>query len=296
MQSAKQSLQQQDSGSAQQSEEKAVEELDKAEKDLQDRLAEINKEEQLEKLLQLAEALDELIKREEKIYESTKELEGKKEQGWLRADKVRLKQLAKEQNEVRNVAGELVKTMREEKSVIYPGVLEQARFDMAEAAELLDNSETGDYTQYLEEQILKRLRDLAAALRREYEAKKQQGGQQQGQQGGGKKPPLVPPVAELKMLRNMEDEIHKETVRLEQTLEALKSAGQQPGPFQKQMLRRLLHQQSNVRELANQMIEDLKKRAAEQGRAPGPGMPQPPAPREKQPKEQPKEGPGEEEP
>src|SRR5207249_1913794 len=96
----------------------------------------------------------------------------------------------------------VVKKLDEAK--VFQWVLQTTGEDMAEAAARLDKEESGVATQEIQEDAIKKLADLIEALRKERAAKPKQG----GGGGGGGKQPLVPPLAELKMLRIMQRDVN----------------------------------------------------------------------------------------
>jgi len=252
-------MQQGDSQGARQAQRDALDRLDQALQDLQNRLDQLQHQDQLQKLLQLAEELEEMIKVQRNINEETEKLDKRRDE-WKRTDRRRCIELSDEQENLAKRAEKLVALMEKESAVVYPGRLRSAIHDMKEVAELLSSYDTGAYTQSVEYEILKTLEQLAKSLRREYQAKKQRGRRNPRRPGGPRrprKPPLVPPVAELKMLRNMEKEVYQRTVRL---YEALKVQKGRMNLIQKRLMRRLLFKQSLIRELTEKMYEELKKR------------------------------------
>ncbi len=77
----------------------------------------------------------------------------------------------------------------------------------------------------------------------------------------------MPPIAELKMLREMQEEVNNRTRNLYDALEA--SGDDELNPLQQRILRRLTSAQTNIRELLQSMNDTLMEQA--QGAAGGDG-------------------------
>jgi len=120
----------------------------------------------------------------------------------------------------------------------------------------------GSETQALERDVLERMEDLRKALDRELKRRdkkkeeQQQQGQQQQQQG---KQPLVPPLAELKMLRGMQEDVNKRTRNLYNALRDAKDG--KLNRVQQRLLSRLTDGQGNIRELLQELNENLSQQA-----------------------------------
>jgi len=123
---------------------------------------------------------------------------------------------------------------------------------MVDTAKRLKEGDPSTYTQEVERQILSVLLELKEALEREQrKPKKKKGG---GGGGGGGKRRLVPPLAELKMLRKMESDLLTNTRDLN---EAIKLSGGKPNYVQQQLLKRLATRQGNVADLLKKISDQL---------------------------------------
>ena len=128
--------------------------------------------------------------------------------------------------------------------------------DQLQVAGLLQNDkETGAFTQGVEQDIVRRLAELIGALQQEREQKKKGGGQ--GMPGGGmsQKPRLVPPTAEIKMLRTMQRSL------LQQTETVARGMGRPEGPTPAEALtlRRLRDQQGSLAERTKDFVDRVEK-------------------------------------
>jgi hypothetical protein len=203
------------------------------------------------------------------VNKKTIELNAKKlERDLTRADLIELRKIVKSETDLRKKAEEIIAKLEGEDAHVFGGVLRSVSLDMRDVIELLEDQDTGKYTQTLESEILDQLESLVKALQKEQETRRKQQQQQGGGGGGGGKKPLIPPVAELKMLRHMERGVREKTSEIDQ---ALKQTGKQPNLIQKKMINRLAHKQGQVTEMTEKMREALLKQQQQQGAPPGQG-------------------------
>src|SRR5439155_12455096 len=118
-------------------------------------------------------------------------------------------------------------------------------------------------TQRLERDVVKVFQDLKSAFEREM--KKPKPGQEAGQpnQGGPQRRRLVPALAELKMLKGMQEDVRRQTGDLN---EAIKLSGGEPNSMQRELLQRLSTRQGNLADLLDQMNKDLTNAEGEGGK------------------------------
>ncbi len=90
-----------------------------------------------------------------------------------------------------------------------------------------------------------------------FDQEQQEGGEQQGGQGGA--PPLIPPTAELKLLRGVQEQIYNQTKDLDQRADLDAGA-------RRDRLRDLGQRQRELLELGREMIENLSNPGPEGGR------------------------------
>src|SRR5256885_658676 len=166
--------------------------------------------------------------------------EARKQEGKLsRKDRFALQTVADDEEKLAEHVKVLVKKLGEEQQVwVFSRRLDDARIDEEEVVRLLrrDEPETGELTQRLERGTLRVFLDLKAAFEREMRNPKQpqQAGQQN--QGGPQRRRLVPALAELKMLKAMQQDVRRQTADLN---EAIKLSGGEPNSMQRELLRRL---------------------------------------------------------
>jgi len=105
----------------------------------------------------------------------------------------------------------LVLLKEEGSSVAFPEAIEQMRDNMRTVAGRLEDVDTGETTQLIEQIIVETLDEMIFALQRELEKMQQQDQQQQQQQNQDQDPPLVDVLAELKMIRSLQSQINRLT-------------------------------------------------------------------------------------
>jgi hypothetical protein len=104
----------------------------------------------------------------------------------------------------------LILLKEEGSSVAFPEAVEQMRDSMLTVAGRLERADTGETTQLIEQIIVETLDEMILALQRELEKMKSEQ-QQQQQQQQQQDPSLVNPLAELKMIRSLQNLVNRLT-------------------------------------------------------------------------------------
>ena len=230
----------------------------------------LRKKQKQQKLLDLIVELQPMLEKQTEINDETLRIDAATASQKLREpsrpDKVRLGQLAADESSLRTKAAELLKKVEGENAPVFVWACEKVVRDMAEASERLARFETDSYTQDVEKDISDTLRMLIDSLKREQSKMRQGGGGGGGGGGGagGKKPMLVPPSAQLKLLKIRELVIHNQTKRLE--LKRLLKSNKKLTPLQKKRVRKLAEEQAKLGELTNGLAEALEREARERQR------------------------------
>lgn len=99
-------------------------------------------------------------------------------------------------------------------TIAFPRVVEQLSEDMATVADRLAAYRVGALTQTIEREIVETLEQLLEAVQRMQQENEQQGGGQPGEMGDDQ-PPLLPPSAELKLLRAGQHRVNTRTEVIE---------------------------------------------------------------------------------
>jgi hypothetical protein len=118
----------------------------------------------------------------------------------------------------------LILLKEEGSSVAFPEAVEQMRDNMLTVVGRLGKADTGETTQLIEQLIVETLDEMILALQKELEKMKEQEQQQQQQQQQDQDPPLVDVLAELKMIRSLQNQINRLTRQL-----GLEVEGEQAG-------------------------------------------------------------------
>jgi hypothetical protein len=195
--------------------EEALAELERASRELAERLKELEAQQRMETLLEVKKVLDQMTEEQAALLEGTRQLQGCKEsQGgaWTRPQEVQRVGLLSRQEGLAERGLRLADRLAEEQAPIFSGILRGVSGDMHAARDFLRGGQTGPICQELQEEIVRRLRSLSEAFEEErgrQEAERQGGSGSGG--GGGGKAPLVPPVAQLKLLRSLQAEVNEKT-------------------------------------------------------------------------------------
>ncbi len=210
MKQASGDLRLQDPEGAARQQKEATRQLKKALEEIEERLAQLREETQEEKLARLEARFVEMLARQEVASKETKVLNEKKESGGRlrRADRLAMAQLAVEEQELAEMAQQAFDILIEDgTSVVFPSIVEGLRDDLLRVGEMIEEQQTGEYTQYLQSEVETTLNELIDALRKRQKESKSGG----GGGGGNCEPPLLPNSAELKLLRAAQMRVNRRT-------------------------------------------------------------------------------------
>ena len=257
-----------DSGGANKDQQQATKQLGQAADDLGDAIAKAEQAAQEQALTKIDQMLREVLEAQRKLSEGTLEVYAERVDG--KYGRLQLGKLADLSDGEGTAAEKIAKALKlvteEGTTAVFPLVLDETKADLSNVQNLLAKKKAGQLTQSIQNEIDKNLEDMIAALRKEMRRRKQEGGKSPGGGGGGGggKAPLIPPVAELKMLRTLQLQINNRTL----TLDAQKRAGHASG-----IDTRLQHKIVSGREAKlAKMTETLKKKTQSSGpggRGPG---------------------------
>jgi hypothetical protein len=212
MAQASQSLQKKSPGSASSAQQKAGEELKKAQEEVEKRLEELGEKMDDEVIERLEDIFREMLGRQQQATAQTvqldAELQAEKDEDLRRADRITIRRLVQEEQELAGMADHALQLIEEDGTTIsFPVVVENMRDNLNQVATLIEQQQTGPPTQTLQHEIERTLEELIEALQI---AKKQGSGSGQGQ-GGNCKPALLPNTAELKLLRALQLRVNRRT-------------------------------------------------------------------------------------
>ncbi len=266
MQQASRQLRKRQGESAGESEQQAIDELSKAQQAIEDRLAQLREQMQEELLAALEARFVQMLERQKPVTLATADLDemrhnrdtsgstdadDRKPAPLTRPQAILVAQMAEEEAALAEMAAQALDVIREDgTTLVFPKIVEQLRQDLQTTEQLLGEQNTGAYTQDLQQQIERTLRELIEALQRAQEVSQQQSqpGQQQ-QQESDQLPPLVPDSAELKLLKSAQLRVNQRTERFDQLRESRPAVPQplrnEPG--------RIARMQESVRQLAEEL-------------------------------------------
>jgi hypothetical protein len=262
MQGAQQSLQQ---GSPQQSapqEQHALDELRRAQNDLDEARRQMEDMQQEAALFRLETLLRTVLAEQEKINARTIALEVRRleAKAFSRAELVELNNLGATERELAGRLDDVKKQLEEEKADVFGWVLDSIHKDLGEASTLLAREHRTDgYTQGVQADVTRKLKELIDSLQAE-QARRRRQRQGGGGGGGGGRQPLVPPVAELKMIRTMQRNVNRKTdVYLQRA-----KTGESIPEAERLLLRRLVTEQGEIHGLTVKFVDMLKRLAGPQ--------------------------------
>ena len=234
------------------SEEEAEQDLQEALDNLDDLQKQMQDQQRNETLFQIEQELKKMLSTQKDVLGRTQEVEKLRtgSDALPRAAKIKVKQAFQDQLKLSDATKVIVKKLAD--SPVFEWVLQTCTDDMNEAATRLDKEESGVATQEIQEDVIRKLGELIEALRKERSTPKGGGG---GGGGGGGKQPLVPPLAELKMLRIMQRDVNLKTKKIDE--EVSKTKQNDLSKDQKDRLRRAAVKEEEISRITNKIADDL---------------------------------------
>ncbi len=200
----------------------------------------------------LSSRYEALAEREVNVYQSSIKLHGEEVD---RRAKFDLRRLSRIQEEIRLELMDIVASAPElEEAEIFKHAHERLDETAVEVRESLASGRIDSLTLFQEQAIIRQLHGLSESLkqgpREEGFSRPQPGGGGESSQGSGQQP-LVPPVAEIKLLRSMQQEILEST-------EVANTGNHLSSTHQGELLGHLAYQQEALAELGLDMIRKLR--------------------------------------
>lgn len=263
---ASQSLSQGQSGQANQQQQQAVEQLEQARQALMQAIAEQEQLAQADALIRIESMLRVILQTQLSVNARTVAVFAKRTgEQYDRPEQLELAELANTQGRQAEEVRKLHALLRKEgTTAVFPSVLEQTAADMSSVQELLAKREAGLLTQGVQEQIAQTLSELIEALEREIRRREQEVPPplpEAGQPGPAAPPPLVPPVAELKMLRTLQQHIHDRTA----TLDGQVRDGQVDPTAARLQHKLLSDRQARLADLTRELAQRMRRGGGEGG-------------------------------
>jgi hypothetical protein len=193
----------------------AREELEKAKTELERILRQMREEEIARTLAQLEARFRKMLEMELAVYEGTRRLDQIPPPQRGEPFLVQSGRLAADQQKIAAEATKALTLLKEEgSSIAFPTTVEQVRDDMQHVADRLAETRIDEITLGLEEDIIAALEELITALQKaQRDRERQQQQQQQQQQNQEAEEPLIDQIAELKMIKSLQERVNKRTQR-----------------------------------------------------------------------------------
>ncbi len=253
---ASKQLSKSDAGGANAEQNDALERLREAREALDETIARELEMAQAEQLAKIDEMLVLILGKQQKISQATIATNARRgEDGFDRVDQVNLGELAEGEGklagEIRRISEMLSK---EGTTVVFPAILEEVEADLATVKERLSSRKAGALTQEMQAGIEESLQRMIDAMRKELaERRKSGGGGSCPGGGGGGKQPLVPPVAELKLLLELQLQVNRRTAVVARQVEG----GGLPAAEAEDTHRNLAERQGKVEDMTRKVAERM---------------------------------------
>jgi hypothetical protein len=218
MDRASEGLEKEEAERAQKDQEEALAKLRDAQDKLEEEEERLAKLEREQEMLSMVAELTEIREAQLKVNAETTRLHAGREENEGRRQRLRLQQavekLVNAEGELADRVDGVTGKLKEEVARVFTFILRGVTADMRQVRDSLKELETGTYTQFLQAEIVGDVDRLLAALK-DALAKKDEpedqppGGQQQ--QGQEARRRLVPYVAELRMLKDMQLDVNRGT-------------------------------------------------------------------------------------
>ena len=251
MEQAAGKLDQKDPRPAGDEQDKALEQLEQAKEEVEEKLDQLRKEENAEMLAALEARFRAMLAKQEQINKGTTALDQKGTDNWKRADRLLVAKLSTDE---RGLAGEADKALEMRRddgtSIVFPQGVEQLQEDMLSVAGYLRDGTVGRLTQEVETEIVRTLESLIEALE---QLQKQGGGGGEGGGGEGGKPPLLPPSAELKLLKGLQIRVNNLTTAFDE----IRAGRKNLTPDLRTQVTKVAQRQTRVGDMARDVLERI---------------------------------------
>ena len=241
---------------------KAEREMAAAKKELEEILKQLRKEEIERTLAMLEGRFRQMLEREVRLHESTRKLDKIVPEQRGTEFEVRAGKLSTQQNEIATEAARALLILIEDgSSVAFPATVEEMHQDMLQVTSRLSAAKVGRITIEIQEDIIDTLDYLIEALvktQQDMERMKQKG--QKGQSGQPGDRPLVDQLAEIKMLRGLQERIFRRHRRYSRFLDDPDDPlGETEDPEMQAALQRLATKQEQLTNIARDIVNEKNK-------------------------------------
>jgi hypothetical protein len=240
----------------------AEREMALAKKELEEILRQLREEEIERTLAMLESRFRQMLEREVRVLESTKKLDRTVLEQRGTEFEIKSGKLATEQNTIATEAAQALLLLQEDgSSVALPATVDEMHQDMLQAARRLSAAKVGRATIEIETDIVETLNYLVEALvesQQDFEESKPNN--KAGKPGKSGDKPLVDQLAEIKMLRGLQERIFRRHTRYSRFLEDPEDPiGGTDDPELKSALQRLAEKQAKLTEIARDIVNEKNK-------------------------------------
>lgn len=248
MKDASQSLGQSNPGQATPSQDRAIDELEQAKKELEEALNQLRQEQREETLRDLEARFREMLSKQRAINDATVRLDRIGSDDFQRAERLELADLSTRQRALSEDAATCLHILDEDGTTIaFPRVMEQLSDDMGTVANRLADYLVRTLTQAIEREIVETLEQLLEAVQR-MQQENEQSGMSPGSMSDGPTA-LLPPSAELKLLRSSQLRVNTRTT----VIETSRAEGTEPAKALDEALHKVAVRQDECAEIAREM-------------------------------------------
>ncbi len=232
--------------------EQALEKLRAAQRELEDVLEQLRREQQEEVLAALEARFQAMLAKQLDVNKRTNRLDALGQSRWSRTDQLELAAVAGDQQWVGDEADKALAVLRDDgTTIVVPQIVEEIRDDARDAARRLASTETGPAVRQMQEAIVEALQQLIDSVQQMRRQDSNDGGPQDSTAEQDRPPPLLPGSAELKLLRSCQARINRLTRELEQQ----RVLPESPVDDLRERLRALERRQDTAARLARDMLE-----------------------------------------
>jgi hypothetical protein len=244
-------------GGANSDQEKTLKELKEAISKLDDEIAELERLSKMEKLASIEEQLEKVLTDQKECTKKTLRvytLRIKSRPHYDRQGIQAILEISKKEDSLSKDVGAIRKLLvKEGTTVVFPEVLDDIISDLKDVSVRLEAKDPGELTRATQKEIETTIQELLDSVRKELS--KGPGRAKSGGGGGGQcKSPLVPPIAELRMLRLKMLRVNRKTIGLEK----MKASKTITAPEAKTEHGKLAERHRKVVDLAEKIKSKLK--------------------------------------
>ncbi len=232
-------------------------ELEKAKQELEQILRQLREEEVERTLAKLESRFRQMLERQVRVYEATQKLNQVPSDQRNPSFGIQTGKLATEQSSIASDASRALLLLQEDgSSVAFPATVQDVHADMSQVASRLAASQVGQITIEIEEDIIDALGYIVKALVQSQQDLERMKIGQPSPKGQPGDQPLVDQLAEIKMLRGLQERIHKRHQRYSQMIQDPDDqVGQTNRPDIRAALDRLADRQSRLVDLVQDIVD-----------------------------------------